>query len=474
MYISKFILENFKIYEGKNEFNFSQGMNFFIGNNNCGKTTIFDAMNFLLSGGNREELITKSKKTTNENISVEIEIRGEKFFENLKQTEDKNLKKYIDYIENDENGDFLRLKRTSDNNIIEKDPIKKILVRYKENNENKFKNVSGIDTALKQLFTVTNFGANEDLAKNIKKLLLDIVNSRKNELENHEKYPDFKNLYKEIFNDGKESFSEKVESEAQKIKDNLVANFGVISDVKIKFDDDFNISDLLKNNELQIQESQNDDKISVFEKGTGIQRALAISLMEIFADDKVENFNTIFLIDEPETFLHPVAQNNFANSLAKISKNAQVFINTHSPYFLRNFKKDTNSLKIFTKSDGKIKNQDCKEIGIFGNDSPTFGEINYFAYGIYTEEFHNELYEYLIGEDRQENFNDELRNKESKEKTYTRNGNSYPTPLPTYIRNYYNHHTANGDNNNDAPNIDELSESTEFLLSILKNKGVEK
>ena len=49
-------------------------MDILSGNNNCGKTTIFKAIEFIQTGKNKEDYITKGKES--EDISVEIEFRG--------------------------------------------------------------------------------------------------------------------------------------------------------------------------------------------------------------------------------------------------------------------------------------------------------------------------------------------------------------------------------------------------------------
>lgn len=74
MYISKIILNNFKSFAGRHELKLSDGINFFVGNNNCGKTTIFRAIEFIQSGKSKEEYITKGKES--EDVSVEIEFTG--------------------------------------------------------------------------------------------------------------------------------------------------------------------------------------------------------------------------------------------------------------------------------------------------------------------------------------------------------------------------------------------------------------
>ena len=65
MYISKIILINFKSFEGENVINFTKGINFLVGNNNSGKTTIFNAVEFLRNGKYEDSLITSGKEDCN-------------------------------------------------------------------------------------------------------------------------------------------------------------------------------------------------------------------------------------------------------------------------------------------------------------------------------------------------------------------------------------------------------------------------
>lgn len=73
MYISKLKLNNFKGFSGEHEFNFSEGINFLVGNNNCSKTTIFRAIDFLQKGGSKDNFIN-NKISKEGRASVEIEI----------------------------------------------------------------------------------------------------------------------------------------------------------------------------------------------------------------------------------------------------------------------------------------------------------------------------------------------------------------------------------------------------------------
>ena len=111
MYISKIKLVNFKSFKGTHVIEFSEGVNFFVGNNNCGKTTIFKAIEFIQSGKNKLDFITKGLET--ENISVELEFKGADLSE-IVNDDNLNLNKYRDYVIDNEDGTYsLRVLRSS-------------------------------------------------------------------------------------------------------------------------------------------------------------------------------------------------------------------------------------------------------------------------------------------------------------------------------------------------------------------------
>ncbi|MDR3232298.1 MAG: AAA family ATPase [Planctomycetaceae bacterium] len=117
MYISKINLHNFKGFKGDHELLFDAGVNFFVGDNNCGKSTIFEAIDFIRTKRSRDEVITK-KATDTDFVSVEIAFKGQDL-EALLETDD--LKKYKSALF-DENGEkVLQLKRSSENDISKRD-----------------------------------------------------------------------------------------------------------------------------------------------------------------------------------------------------------------------------------------------------------------------------------------------------------------------------------------------------------------
>lgn len=77
------------------------------------------------------------------------------------------------------------------------------------------------------------------------------------------------------------------------------------------------------------------------EKGNGMQRAVALALLQVYAEELVRHpeGNEIekpfyLFIDEPEICLHPKGQTKLLSALLELSKNKQIFLTTHSPYFL--------------------------------------------------------------------------------------------------------------------------------------------
>ena len=221
----------------------------------------------------------------------------------------------------------------------------------------------------------------------------------------------------------------------------------------------------------------------VSDKGTGMQRALALSLIQVYADANNGGSKKpiFFFIDEPETFLHPMGQDRMLVAFEKLTGKHQIFITTHSPYLLKKFKKDTHKLMIFEKDKNGNNNlqNDSQILSLFGNSSPTWGEINYFAFGVLSVEFHNELYGFLqakaIDEDQnnyyEKNFDQWLVSKDFvADKTYNRQKNNgtidkNKRTLPTYIRNLI-HHPEN--DHNKKYTDEELKNSTEKMIKLLQ------
>ena len=172
MYISKIKLHNFKGFKGDHELNFDKGVNFFVGDNNCGKSSVFEAIDFIRSKKERNEIITKTELESNDFVSVEIEFNGEDI-ESLVEAE--ALKKYQSYLIDTNGRKSLRLMRSSEEAEITQDGKKKNLdiknVRVFNPITNQFENPTGIDNTITALFDAqfvwadTNPGEISDFSK---------------------------------------------------------------------------------------------------------------------------------------------------------------------------------------------------------------------------------------------------------------------------------------------------------------------
>lgn len=549
MYISKIILNNFKSFAGSHVLKLSDGINFFVGNNNCGKTTIFRAIEFIQSGKSKEEYITKGKES--EDVSVEIEFTGTDI-EKLVNSDNYGLKKYQDYLIKENCSDetcSIRILRSSENTSIVQGKktvnldIKNIRVYNPNSNEEgikRYENPTGIDKTIAALFDVQfvysdlkneeyqDFGKTKIIGKIINDLTKDFQREDDGN-GNKTLWGKFKDAHKEAFGDkGLQKILEDTERKVTKILDE---QYG---EGEVKFDFELpEIDSFFKNGVVLV--SDNGIATPVCQKGTGMQRALALSLIQLYAEinnkseDSVEK-PVIFCIDEPETFLHPNAQNNLMKSFNKLSQRSQILITTHSPYLLKAFyevNQNTDNkpslkdkLNIFSKEEASKESANSKErysgfnkkemLNVSGEYSPTWGEINYCAFDMPSVEYHIELFNALhkkaigkhydkgkgtVSEKSISSFDKWLIEQEPKNSTEDDHFNSAQKEyckrdksMSTYIRNYIDHpgDLENVDvkksdcaecnriptQNNikrTKPTEEEIKKSIEFMTKIYKN-----
>ncbi len=482
MYISKIKLHNFRGFRGDHEFTFKDGINFLVGNNNCGKTSLFRAVEFIQSGKEINPYITKSLNTK-EFVSVEMELAGEDL-ENLINSAE-GLSKYKQYIIETDGLKVLKIARSSEETDITQNKKPKTLtiknVRVFNQKTNQYENPVGIDNTISALFETQFVWADiniEDVADVSKtKICGRIINSVIN--NNNESWEDFAKAHTKAFGD----IQNQLAPIEQTLKEKMSEQYG---DTEIKFNFSLpELSDFLKFGTINLS----DDGIQTTssEKGTGMQRALALAIIQVYAeiaskvDDNIAK-PLIFFLDEPETFLHPEAQSRLLEALGKIAQSSQIFIATHSPYLLRSFKSGNHTLYSFSKHQGVNSAEAGTELNLFGKSSPTWGEINYKAFGVVSCEFHDELYGFIqahaISEDEkyykpkdfdqylcQKNPNFAI-NKKYKHLKSDGNISEYGTTIATYIRNII-HHPENS--NNARFSTEDLEKSIKDLLLITED-----
>jgi predicted ATP-dependent endonuclease of OLD family len=93
-----------------------------------------------------------------------------------------------------------------------------------------------------------------------------------------------------------------------------------------------NWKDAIKGVDVSFKFEGDDKVIPMSHKGTGYRRLFMVARFRYLAE-KDKGANVIYLIEEPETFLHPTAQADLLNALKELSNENQVIVTTHSPVF---------------------------------------------------------------------------------------------------------------------------------------------
>lgn len=233
--------------------------------------------------------------------------------------------------------------------------------------------------------------------------------------------------------------------------------------IKITFD----ISDGLLNFHIRDLDS-NEEAKTASQRSDGFRQFISF-LLTISAENKNgELKNTILLLDEPETHLHPQAQEDLLKELIIITKNKNnniTFFATHSNYMIdkddlsRNYKVTKNPVTNIHKFDQKIS---------------SYASVTYEVFDIASNDYHNELYSKLHNKYIEEDENDLNRSLiKNFDQIFFHNikklpfdkpwkGNPRSSTLPTHIRNCIDHP---GDSMKYTE--EEIRKSIELMISYL-------
>ena len=193
-------------------------------------------------------------------------------------------------------------------------------------------------------------------------------------------------------------------------------------------------------------------------------------LLTVSAQNKNEQLsNSLLLLDEPETHLHPQAQEYLLAEVKKISKNERnnvVVFATHS-----NFMIDKEDL---SRNFRITKEANCTKIERLSKVISSYNSVNFDVFDIASSDYHTELYAKLHLKYQMEDENDQKRSNiqpfdESffckihlQKKNKPSRGIANQVTLSTYIRNCINH----PDNGNKF-STDELLKSINLMRRFL-------
>ncbi|MES2280038.1 MAG: AAA family ATPase [Pseudomonadota bacterium] len=207
-----------------------------------------------------------------------------------------------------------------------------------------------------------------------------------------------------------------------------------------------------------------DNKINFLIRDTGSGKAKTIDqrsdgfrqfisfLLTVSAENQNQELTkSVLLLDEPETHLHPLAQEYLLSELIKITKNDRdniAIFATHSNYMIDKLDLSRN-FRIFQNKSGT-------EISEFDNKESTYASVSYEVFSVLSRDFHTELYGRLHDRYQDEDVADEKRSSQKNfdeiffhqkmklPKNKPLRGVQKQVTLPTYIRNCI-HHPENGD-----------------------------
>lgn len=209
--------------------------------------------------------------------------------------------------------------------------------------------------------------------------------------------------------------------------------------------------------------------------GSGVEMIVSLVFLETLASMSKESI--IILIDEPELHLHPGLQLMLAEYFRQLSSQNQVVVSSHSPYIHKSLvnSKGVELIRCAKEANQKLIVTNSSTAFNLFKWSPTWSEVNYFAFNLPSVEFHNELYGAI--QEKQKAFNTNAMEAYLMSKGLTQNTawikeeKGVPQPsinctLPTFVRHSI-HHPENKHN----PSFSEvdLKASIDLMITIIQN-----
>lgn len=417
MYIKELKLVNFKSFAGSsNIFEFSPHINYFVGNNNAGKTTILEALNFVCNGPDRATPIENymslhapavdaNDAGHNDNYYVEITLAGDikeciDRSVDLNASQKTNLKNHVFGPDDKPDKQYLKGRRYFD----DKQHSRHIwLLQNPDTGE--YKNSTGIDGAFQNICSPTLFRATDTpdaiLDFSPTKMLGKIMATQTKKFTQSDVWKEFQAAHRKAFLEegGYESYLHNLERELSVFTSQQFGN----GDIKISFSfDNPDATTFIKMGKTQVDDGV--EKTDLKQKGNGLQRAVALAVIRLYADilasqqqEQGSSIGLFLCVDEPEIWMHPKAQEQLAQALSVIGNNEQIWITTHSPYILSQYDGNKDKLSILndlTSSEMPFTKRvvESTELGGLHKGQPSLAEITYRAFQMATPEFHSELF----------------------------------------------------------------------------------
>jgi len=300
--------------------------NVFVGQNNHGKTNLFEAVEWLYEGPKAKQAQDDLVFMRNQDeMFVEVEFTGA-LDGAAKMKNEGNRTKILQVLSGEDN---VRVRRSTKG-----DPKKRTLEVSGKVVE---KPPTGFDAALNDFLPKFEYidtrTSVDDVAKYSKGTPVSIMLAGVlgTILDKSSQYQEFQSKFSELFGSDKSEVRIELERLSGQVQLYLCQQFPDCTRVRFEIGHPV-FEDLLKSFSTTI-----DDGIEtpVDDKGDGMQRGLMLSILQAYADFRKKNEDVgktfLFFIDEAELHLHPTAQRKLKKVLSDLAeKGDQVFINTHS------------------------------------------------------------------------------------------------------------------------------------------------
>ncbi len=464
MFLKKLVVENYKLFDKEfiiddfnvpDGYNIGSGLNLIVGENGCGKTTILDSIAISL-----------------------LDYKGESF--NIYDFNDLNKPVNIHFYSNNEfnvkgtmpNSDFIaigfnftaKLRSKSQKSYLVSPFVYDQLYIGKDINKPK-KGSPDLRISVNNPFSGKRFNETDILYLDKNRLFQTksgtFNNTRFDRLMNDFNFQYIKNT------SNVEDLNVELNNKIKKDKientflENAIQDFEQISGYKIWLDFLDNYRPF--NNSSFVIKEKNNAQIPLSSIGSGFE--MMFSLIYSYYLAKQNGKKLIILIDEPELHLHPEIQKKFVEFLMEISKDFQVILTTHSPILVKQIMYNDKIKSMVINKQKEISSINNLKLSYLSSN-----EINYIAFGLATEEYHNELYEEIKSihgiSDNYKSFDNNYFIKEKgEEKKYPWKDHQNEVSIHTFIRNQIHHRKENGE-----PTYNDLKKSIDFMRKCLEEE----
>lgn len=396
IYIKRLVIENVKSFVGEHAFEFGRGLNFIAGDNNGGKSSLLEALVYLIEGPSKISPGHLKTIGATEPMRVTLDIAGDL---NAHLSQEKFVK-FRDYMFDVEGEPRLRLQRADHDRTVEQGGKRIDLdgkkITFWRRATQQFENPTGIDALAKSLLElepvwadtvpsdVIDFGTTKTLGR--------LMAAATRRFVGQAKWEAFEKAHKEAFGVGEGTLASETAAIATNLQNLISDQYGTA-----QFRFNFALPDptiFAKMGELLVDDGAGETPVGG--KGTGMQRAITLGMIQLYARSESLAANAerplILLLDEPETWLHPGAQLKLGAALKTIAAREQLFVVTHSPFLLRHFSSGEDVLVVLAGKAGGRAVSYAHELGLVRLGAPSWAEINFRAFGISSPEFHDELY----------------------------------------------------------------------------------